>query len=200
MGQHREAGFRSRAGRLAGLGAVVVLACGAEGCAPRCGSYEAQCGLSAYVDGEEYTFDRDDLWERCGPLMGATAFFDLLGDGRGYITFMANHADSDIDSAVARSLFFDITFANSSLVVGEELAIDGGEAGVYGVDSAPFTEGTIEVLSEHDVDCILNQQEYRLRWDLDWNWGETGHSSYHSEGRDWVPFNYDDETAAARCD
>lgn len=157
------------------------------GCYPACGDYSALTGMEMVIGEDVYDFDRDDMFESCGSGFGAFGDFDLLDETTGYITFMPDHRNMEVDTHICTALFYIVNFDNRSLVVGQDLEIIDGEAGIYAVQAVPLVSGSIEVLDSRDPDeeCApFREQDYKLNWELEYS--DNGGHLYTTQGKDWV--------------
>jgi len=180
------------------LASTAAVGAASMGCSPRCGSYTSLTGLEEVVGEDVYDYDRTDMYETCGAGFGAFGDFAITDGELGTLVLLPDHDNMQIDTHICTDLYYHLEFDNSSLVVGQDLTILGGEAGIYAIVGAGLGEGTVEVLKsrEADPECEpFREQEFRLRWDLEYGDPSTG-THFTAEGEDWIgislPMSYGD--------
>jgi hypothetical protein len=161
------------------------------GCYPACGDYSSLTGLEMVVSGETYDFDRDDMFESCGSGFGAFGIFAMdIDDQLGSMVLLPDHRNMEIDTHICTDIYYNLFFDNQTLVVGQELTIYEGEAGIYAVQAVPLVSGTVAVLDEREPDeeCApFREQDFELEWDLEYT--NNAGQEYTAQGKDWVGFN-----------
>ena len=173
-----------------------------SGCYRSCGSYSSLTGLEEVVGEDVYDYDRDDMFESCSADFGAFGMFSVNDSEMGALMLIPNHRNMKVDTHICTDLFFHVEFDNTTLEVGQELLVTGGEAGIFAILGAPLTTGTVEVLDsrEADAECEpFREQEYKLSWDVEWGDPVGGWGYFTAEGEDWVGLSLPESYGDTGC-
>lgn len=168
---------------------LLVLIALLAGCYPACGEYTVLTGMEAVIGDESWDYDRSDYFESCGADFGAFGSFAMDHDeGVGNLVMIPDHRNMEVSTHVCPSLYYHLFFDNQSLVVGQELDLLEGEAGIHAVVGTGLTQGTVEVVDEREADaeCApFREQDFKLRWKLEYGSEATG-TWLTATGEDWV--------------